>query len=262
MRHRAYRDDANLAVRHHLHSYVDTPPPSPRGRIFAAFEPRGDETVVDVGCGNGQDLRALAAAGHRGRLIGLDISTGMLGRVDVGQAELICADAADLPLVSEIADVVLAMSMLYHVAEIDRALGELRRVLKPSGVFLASASSPSNMPEFIDAWERATLDVVGRSLDVRRRWERTFNTANGADILSRVFSDVVVHDYEWRLEPPNPGVVRRYAESSRDFYADAYERGTWEEVMRRLESIVEERFRDRGQFPITIRKGIFVARPG
>lgn len=260
MRHSAYADDSKLATRHHLHSFNMGPMPSDRGRLFAVFEPRGDEVVIDVGCGNGRDIRALAAAGHAGQLIGLDLSPGMLRSVGVPPAELVCADAAALPIRSGAGDLVLAMSMLYHVPELDEALAEVRRVLRPGGTFLSSASSTSNMTEFVDAWELASADVTGVELGVVERWARNFNIENGAEVLRRVFNDVQLHRFEWTVAPPEPRFVREYAESSRDFYEDLYPAGTWSQVMDRLEWLVTEEFERNGGFQISVRKGIFVAR--
>src|SRR5204862_754875 len=107
----------------------------------------------------------------------------------------ICGDAANLPLPDETGDVVLAMSMLYHVAERDRSLEELRRVLVAGGTFLASASSSSNMPEFIYVWERATTDILGHGVGVAERWERRFNIENGGHLLDRFFDDVTLHRF-------------------------------------------------------------------
>ena len=260
MRQRAYHDDRKLAVRQHLHQFTTTPLPSKRGRIFSVFEPRGDEVVIDVGCGNGNDLRSLAAAGHAGPLVGVDISTGMLESVDVPEAALVCGDAANLPLDSNTGDIVMAMSMLYHVADLDAALGELRRITREGGTFLASAASASNMREFVAVWERATVDIIGRPLDIAERWARRFNTENGSAVLRRHFSTVELHTFHWTVEPPDPRLVCDYAESSRDFYEDAYPPGAWDDVMDRLTSLVTEVFDRTGRFPIGIRKGIFVAR--
>jgi SAM-dependent methyltransferase len=260
MRHSAYRDDTKLAVRHRLHSYVVGQLPSPRGRIFAAIEPAGDETVVDVGCGFGSDLRALTKAGHRGLLIGVDISTGMLRRVGVAPAKLICADACSLPLPAALGDIVMAMSMLYHVADIDEALHELRRILKPGGTFVASTSSSSDMRELVDVWEQATREVVGRELGLRERWARSFNVENGEPILRRVFDSVEVRSFDWAIAPPDARSVREYAESRRDFDADVFPDDTWTAVVNRLEELVSEQIARDGGFRIGVKKGIFVAR--
>ncbi len=99
-------------------------------RVTRAHRLSGAETIVDVGCGHGADLRALRCDGHRGLLIGVDCSVGMLAELETTAADPVLADAGALPLASGTAEVVLAMHMLYHLDDTPAALGEFRRVLR------------------------------------------------------------------------------------------------------------------------------------
>src|SRR5690349_17888524 len=92
----------------------------------------GTETVVDVGCGNGTYLAELVRRQHTGTILGLDRSAAMARRSSA-QAPTAVADAQALPLADGCADVVLCLHMLYHVRNLDRAIAELRRVLRPGG---------------------------------------------------------------------------------------------------------------------------------
>ena len=94
-------------------------------------------TVLDVGCGSGVFHRALGQ--HDVRVIGCDRSPGMVRevlaqaaqyRLPVGACQ---ADAEALPFAAGSCDRVMANHMLYHVPNQERALRELRRVLKPGG---------------------------------------------------------------------------------------------------------------------------------
>jgi SAM-dependent methyltransferase len=106
----------------------------------------GNELVVDVGCGDGQYLRELARRGHRGHLIGIDISAGMLAQVAAGASRLV-ADAQALPLAGAVADLTLAMHMLYHVPGKQIAAGELRRVTKPTGRLVVALPGQQTLSE-------------------------------------------------------------------------------------------------------------------
>jgi SAM-dependent methyltransferase len=113
---------------------------------------RGDETVLDVGCGNGPYLHALIERGHAGRLVGVDISAGMLAAVSpcVGRVR---GDAQSVPITDAGANLTLAMHMLYHVADKAVAWRELRRVTKPHGllhVALSDRNSLSELHQLID----------------------------------------------------------------------------------------------------------------
>lgn len=99
------------------------------------------ETAVDIGCGGGADLLLAAIqAGPNGRVIGIDMTPGMLERVrqaadkvNLPQVELQLGDATSLPLDDHSVDVIVSNGVLNLVPEKDLALQEMRRVLKPGG---------------------------------------------------------------------------------------------------------------------------------
>ncbi len=99
--------------------------------------PQGKD-VVDVGCGQGALVRALAARGAR--VTGVEISEGQLATAvenDGGAgARYLVGRAEQLPLGDASVDVVLFMRSLHHVppADMTPALGEARRVLRPDGI--------------------------------------------------------------------------------------------------------------------------------
>lgn len=95
------------------------------------------DTVVDVGIGTGLLARqACAVIGERGRLIGVDPSPGMLAQVDLPDAELRAGRAEALPCADGEADFLSFGYAFRHVADVDAALREFRRVLRPGGRLL------------------------------------------------------------------------------------------------------------------------------
>lgn len=100
--------------------------------------PRRGSLVLDVGCGTGRALPVLAAAvGPRGRVLGLDLTPGMLAEAQRkgrgGCAALILADARHLPLPDAVADVVFTAGLLQHLPNPAAGLAELARVARPGG---------------------------------------------------------------------------------------------------------------------------------
>jgi len=95
-------------------------------------------TILDVGCGTGQDALDLAqAVGPHGRVIGIDYSETMLetARARAAQAQLpveyVLAEATRLPFADASFDGCLASRVLGHVREPERALAEMVRVARP-----------------------------------------------------------------------------------------------------------------------------------
>lgn len=100
--------------------------------------------VLDAGCGTGNVALALGREGCE--VMGLDLSSAMLARAErkrrkaaVKSASFILADLeAPLPFCDASFDCVVAIHSLYAVRTPGAALGELSRVLKPSGRLVVS----------------------------------------------------------------------------------------------------------------------------
>jgi ubiquinone/menaquinone biosynthesis C-methylase UbiE len=114
---------SNLGVRSHLDA------------LLATVGPVAGLRIIDVGCGEGQLTRGLAALGAR--VTGCDpfIAGADWTAHGSGSFRLVKASADALPKPDHSADLVLFVFSLHHVpeAKLKAALGEARRVLKPSG---------------------------------------------------------------------------------------------------------------------------------
>jgi SAM-dependent methyltransferase len=100
----------------------------------AAVQP--GHAVLDVACGTGILARTAAErVGPRGRVVGVDISPGMLAvaRRLAPSIEWRDGDAHDLPFPDATFDVVACQSALMFFADATRALGEMGRVCRSSG---------------------------------------------------------------------------------------------------------------------------------
>jgi SAM-dependent methyltransferase len=107
-----------------------------RRAMLSSLGPLPDRPVLaDIGCSTGHLLADLHAAYPGATLIGVDLVASGLRKASVlvPQARLLQADACDLPLRPATVDAILSANLLEHVPEDVRALGELRRVLRPGG---------------------------------------------------------------------------------------------------------------------------------
>lgn len=102
-----------------------------------------DAKVLDLGCGAGVLSEKLLERGYT--LTAADLSTDMLSlaarrlrRFPAGTFALQQADCLDLPFEDGQFDLVVCLGVFGYFDEVTRALGEIRRVLRPGGTFLMS----------------------------------------------------------------------------------------------------------------------------
>ena len=123
-----YDDPGNLIIAIEepvVHALVDGIPP---GR------------AIDAACGTGRHTRHLVARGHT--VTGVDLSPEMLAKATGTGATLALGDLLALPARDASADLVVCGLAIAHVADLERAVAELARVLRPGGRLVLSALHP------------------------------------------------------------------------------------------------------------------------
>jgi SAM-dependent methyltransferase len=104
-----------------------------KARVAQQLRPVAGGRYLDVGCGTGADAIALAVR-HGVDVVGVDASETMVAEARRrGLAEAVVADAASLPFADETFDGAWADRTFQHLADPERALGELVRVTRPGG---------------------------------------------------------------------------------------------------------------------------------
>jgi ubiquinone/menaquinone biosynthesis C-methylase UbiE len=134
--------------------------------IFALLAVQEGEMILDVGCGTGGAVRALASqVGDRGRVIGIDASAIMIAEAEKRAAGLTLpidyrvADAHALPFADNSFDGCYAIGVFEILPDPRRALAEMVRVLRPGGRLVIPG--PDADGSVIDAADR---DVTRRFL--------------------------------------------------------------------------------------------------
>lgn len=149
----------------------------------------GDESILDMGCGNGELARTLARRGHRGSYLGLDFSLPLLSDAsavpDSFSARFIQVDlTSDWALKVErlMFNVITAFATLHHIPSKEFRLEILKtiyRLLAPNGRFIHSNWQFLNSDKLrarVQPWERigltqADMDEGDYLLDWRRGGE-------------------------------------------------------------------------------------------
>jgi arsenite methyltransferase len=110
-----------------------------RRRVLDGARIREDDTVLDVGCGEGLiGFGALERVGKTGRVIFSDVSEELLEtcrKIANGdrRCEFVLGSADDLPLADASVDVVTTRSVVIYLEDKARALAEFFRVLRSGG---------------------------------------------------------------------------------------------------------------------------------
>jgi len=183
---------------------------------------RGDESILDLGCGNGELARTLSRRGHHGSYLGLDFSLPLLDEaereafafpVQFMQADLTSSDWKDVITRNDMFDIVFSFAVLHHIPSLElrlQIIQQIREHLKPEGMFIHSNWQFLNSPRLkarIQLWESIGLketdvDANDYLLDWRRgghglRYVHHFDeselaelaNAGGLEIAETFYSD-------------------------------------------------------------------------
>ena len=218
---RQYRDASNLNARGSLHARFGTNPYPWFRWLFdqlLAIAP-ADAHIVEVGCGPAglwaENLDRLPAGW---RMTLTDLSAGMvttarerLASAPEGAFNVQTADVESLPFADALFDLAIANHMLYHVPDRPTALGELRRVLFPSGALLAATNGQDNMRELDEIIE--SVAPGGRDSAWRASFRHTFKLENGTEQLAPFFADIAIMRYEDGLRVTDEAALMAYIQS-------------------------------------------------
>ena len=110
---------------------------------------RGDETVLDAGCGTGRLTAELGELLPRGRVVAIDQSRNMLSAAREflapfgGRVELVLADAKALPF-RDAFDGIFSTATFHWIKDHDRLFASLFRALRPGGWLCTQCGGAGN----------------------------------------------------------------------------------------------------------------------
>ena len=178
------RFDDEEAARRTEATYLTPDVVKQRHAVLRVLELRPGERVLDIGSGPGLLAYEMASAvGPGGRVCGIDTSESMLAMSRKRCADLLwvafrAGDAIQLPCSDGDFDVAVSTQVYEYVADIDAALNEAHRVLRPGGRLLIldtdwdsivwHCTDPARMDRILDAWnEHAVNPHLPRTLSQR-----------------------------------------------------------------------------------------------
>jgi malonyl-CoA O-methyltransferase len=152
--------------------WADSYPPRPHNALMALEQQTvlsllpnlHGLTVVDVGCGSGRYLRELHE--RDASPIGLDLSAAMLVKARAVTARIARANLCALPIDSTSVDVIVCGLALGDVPNLEIALLEMARVLRPGGCVVYSVVHPVGARA---GWSR-TFETDGRRIGIDGYW--------------------------------------------------------------------------------------------
>jgi trans-aconitate 2-methyltransferase len=138
-----------------LYHQISAPQVSWGKKVLARTPLRGDETVLDAGCGTGRLTRDLLEVLPRGRVVALDVSQNMIDAAraylvpDFGdRVEFVCCDLLDMAFDQEF-DGIFSTASLHWVLDHDRLFQNLHRALRPAGWLCAQCGGGKNIDRLL-----------------------------------------------------------------------------------------------------------------
>ena len=143
-----------------------------RKKVLQIVAESNPKTILDIATGTG-DLAILMSQTNAERIIGLDISAGMLevGRKKIqaenlsNRIEMVLADSESMPFEDNYFDAITVAFGVRNFENLEKGLVEILRVLKPNGVFvILETSIPEKTPykQGYTFYSKNILPIIGK----------------------------------------------------------------------------------------------------
>jgi trans-aconitate 2-methyltransferase len=181
--------------------------------VLARLPLKGDETVLDAGCGTGRATRMLVERLPKGRVIAVDGSRAMVESVrEVLRPgdEAFAADLVELELPAPV-DAIVSSAVFHWIHDHELLFRRLRAALRPGGRLAAQCGGKGN----IEAFRRAGKEVTTRAPyaehfeDFGDLWHYAGAEETEERLRAAGFTDVRCWLEPWRVTPPEPAQFTR-----------------------------------------------------
>lgn len=205
-----YKNATNVDIRIRLHEKYSQNPLTWFRWLFSFYQLDKNKKILEIGCGNGQlwlENKSFIA----GDIVISDISQGMVNDAKentqiLNNISYQCFDCQSMPYEDNTFDIIIANHVLFYVKDIDRALMEIKRVLKPGGYLYCTAYGRNHMREITDLVKEYDTRITLSNLQLYD----VFGLENGYQLLSPYFDNVTRQNYEDSLEVANMDDISNY----------------------------------------------------
>lgn len=142
-----------------------------RHRTVASLSLPKGALVLDLGCGTGALARVAERAGYR--VVGADMSAGMLAGMRASAISSVQCDAAVLPFPDGVFDGAISAYALRNITDLEACFEETARVVRPGGriAILEVATPPRRLLHAAHAlWFRRVVPKIGAALSDARAY--------------------------------------------------------------------------------------------
>jgi trans-aconitate 2-methyltransferase len=187
---------------------VSTPQVEWARRVLERLELRGDETVLDAGCGSGRVTLLLLERLPRGHVVAVDAAPSMVehAREALGRrATVLQSSLTELEL-DRAVDAVFSNAVFHWIADHDRLFARLFRVLRPGGQLVAQCGGAGNVERFHRAARAAASQAP--YAEHLAGWRGPWNFVGAEETAERLrhagFEAVQTWLEAAPVEPPDP----------------------------------------------------------
>jgi trans-aconitate 2-methyltransferase len=183
-------------------------------KVLERLPLRGDETVLDAGCGSGRVTQVLLERLPRGRVVAVDSSESMVEHareaLDPERTTVFRADLTELEL-DEPVDAAFSNAVFHWIPDHDALFARLNEALRPGGPLVAQCGGKGNVARFhAAAREVAAEEPYAAHL---AGWTGPWNFAGAEKTAERLeragFTDIGTWLEPYPVTPPDPPAFLR-----------------------------------------------------
>jgi ubiquinone/menaquinone biosynthesis C-methylase UbiE len=254
-----YRKSNRLKSRKSLYREHGYPKTDIFEDIFNTHKLKGNESILDIGCGFGDLIIRLREEGHEGKLHGVDISEGMIEEAKDNSKGLdiqfTVSRAEELPFEKDSFDIIICKHSLYHF-DLQKAIKEIERCLKEKGILIFTLNSYSQRSRY---YSEKYKSLISKGLN-NFNFLDTGSNLNFEDYHKyfkdfRILKEVKIHRYI-TLEESTPYV--EYMSTFREHWDPIPSEKEWSNVLEVVRHDIDKIIAENGRFEEKASYGIGV----